>query len=284
MESHLAKPNTHLACVVIPIYQARLSPSEQLALDRCMEVLGNHPIAIVKPESLHLEQIFNRYRMILPESFRDEFFTDVRAYNRMMLSDEFYARFAPFEFILVYQLDSFLFSDQLMDWCSREYDYIGAPWLPPGRMPSGFLYTLIAARRKLHRLLNWRARSKDHVSKPQFAYSTGNGGFSLRRVSAMRRVLANLSRRAERYRLGRARSWHEDIFFSVEANRYCTHIRLPSVRESVYFSWETNPAAASQLTQGVLPFGCHGWNKLHRDEWRPIFASLGYAIDSLLPR
>jgi hypothetical protein len=98
----------------------------------------------------------------------------------------------------------------------------------------------------------------------------------------MRRVLAELDQLAEGYRLAVASRWHEDIFFSVEANRYRKRIRIPNARESARFSWETNPRVAARLTRGKLPFGCHAWDKLHRNAWRPIFARLGYSIDSLL--
>jgi hypothetical protein len=271
--------NTYPVCVVIPVYQAALSPSQQVALDRCIAVLGSHPIVVVKPESVRLDALFSRHPSLLSEVFRDDFFADVKGYNRLLLSEEFYARFAAYEFLLIHQLDALVFSDQLLHWCSRGYDYVGAPWLPPGQVPGRVSLALIAVRRKVHRWLSRRVRGTDHASKPQFAYAAGNGGFSLRRVSAMRRVLAELGQRAERYRL---RGRHEDIFFSAEANRYRTRIRIPDARESARFAWETNPDAAAELTGGALPFGCHGWNKLHRDVWRPIFARLGYSIDSLL--
>jgi hypothetical protein len=131
-------------------------------------------------------------------------------------------------------------------------------------------------------LLSRRARAKNPASRPQFAYSSGNGGFSLRRVAAMRRALAELDARADRYRRASTRGWQEDIFFSVEANRYRTRIRIPDARESAHFSWETSPGVAAQLTNGQLPFGCHAWNKEHPEDWRPIFARLGIAIDPLL--
>jgi len=274
--------STYQVCVVIPVYQAELSPPEQVALDRCIAVLGSHPIVVVKPERLRLDGLFSRHPNLLRENFRDEFFAGVKGYNRLLLSDEFYARFAAYEFMLIHQLDSFVFSDQLLNWCSRGYDYIGAPWLPPGQVASRIRQALIAVRRRCYRLLARSARSKYPGTRPQFTYSAGNGGFSLRRIAAMRRALAELDQRAERYRLAATRGWQEDIFFSIEANRYRTHIRIPGAREAAHFSWETNPGVAAQLTKGALPFGCHGWNKLHRDEWRPIFARLGYSIDSIL--
>lgn len=266
-------------CVIVPVYRDSLFSSEQVALERCVAVLGKHPIVVVKPERLRLEGLFSRHPSLRSESFPDEFFADVKGYNRLLLSDVFYARFAAHEFMLIHQLDAFVFSDQLLNWCARGYDYIGAPWLPPGPVPGRTRQALIAARRKFQRLLNRRVRGKDHANKPQFAYSCGNGGFSLRRVSAMRRVLGELDHRAERYR---RRGRHEDVFFSVEANRHRNRLRIPDAREAASFAWETNPGAAAQLTGGALPFGCHGWDKLHREVWRPIFARLGYAIDTLV--
>lgn len=274
--------STHSVCVAVPMYQAALSPAEQVALDRCIAVLGHHPIVAVKPESLCLDELFNNHPQLLSEDFPDRFFAGVKGYNRLMLSDEFYARFAAYEFILIHQLDAFVFSDQLLNWCSRGYDYIGAPWLPPGQIPGWIGQALIAARRKCYRLLDRYVDCGDHTKDPQFTYSTGNGGFSLRRVTAMRRALAELDKRAERHRLAAIRAWPEDQFFSVEANRYRARLCIPNARESARFSWETNPSVGAQLTSGELPFGCHAWNKLHRDDWRPIFARLGYSIDSLL--
>ena len=31
--------------------------------------------------------------------------------------------------MLIYQLDAFVFQDDLAYWCQQNYDYIGAPWL-----------------------------------------------------------------------------------------------------------------------------------------------------------
>jgi hypothetical protein len=116
----------------------------------------------------------------------------------------------------------------------------------------------------------------------QYAYSVGNGGFSLRKVAKMREVLANLASKADRYRKGEISAHHEDMFFCVEANRYRRRLRIPSWRKAAHFAWELNPRIAAAVTKGSLPFGCHAWDKLHRDDWRPIFAELGLSIDRLL--
>ena len=32
--------------------------------------------------------------------------------------------------MLIYQLDAYVFKDELLNWANKGYDYIGAPWLP----------------------------------------------------------------------------------------------------------------------------------------------------------
>ena len=104
----------------------------------------------------------------------------------------------------------------------------------------------------------------------------------MRRIVRMREVLADLATKADEYRRGDVSTRHEDLFFCVEANRYWDRVRTPGLREATHFAWEQQPSVAATLTDGELPFGCHGWDKLHRDEWRPLFKRIGVSIDELL--
>jgi hypothetical protein len=273
---------TQTACVIIPIYRIDLSASEFTSLKRCVAVLGSHPIIIVKPQSLDITSLTERFNQLRYESFDDSFFVGVVGYNRMLLSDEFYARFSQYQFMLVYQLDAFVFSDQLFYWCSRGYDYIGAPWLPRGKTPGLPRRISVGFRRKLFRWLDIHDRDNNLIHYLQLRYGVGNGGFSLRRISKMRQILSDLHDRAELYRLGTRPSWGEDLFFSIEANRYRRRISIPTMTEAARFAWETNLPAVIQLNKGALPFGCHAWDKLHREDWRPIFTELGYSLDEIL--
>lgn len=47
-----------------------------------------------------------------------------------MLEADFYRRFGKYKYMLIYQLDAFVFSDKLLDFCEMGYDYIGAPVYP----------------------------------------------------------------------------------------------------------------------------------------------------------
>ncbi|MGC3982708.1 MAG: DUF5672 family protein [Steroidobacteraceae bacterium] len=269
-------------CVVIPVYSTQLSLSEQKSLEQGLAILGQHPVYLVKPQHLDIAPLLNRYPQLRSETFADDYFTSVKDYNRMMLADDFYARFAQYEYMLVYQLDAYVFSDQLLAWCRRGYDYIGAPWLPPGATPGKLQRRLIDLRRQFYRLLDRYVDCGDHTKDPQFTYSVGNGGFSLRRIAALRKVLQELDARAQRHRDAHIRAWPEDQFFSVEANRYRRRLRIPDAEEGAFFAWETNPDVAMRITAGALPFGCHAWNKLHRQDWQPIFARFNVELNKIL--
>lgn len=281
MSISAAPPGIHRVCVIVPVYRTDLSPSEQASLERCLKVLGTHPIILAVPDTLDVTGLLARHPGLRCETFSAPYFTSVKAYNRLMLADEFYARFAAYEYMLVYQLDAFVFSDQLLSWCDRGYDYVGAPWIPHGRTPSRLQLIKAAIRRRYFRLTNRQYRQGRGDHHAQQHYSAGNGGFSLRRIATLRAVLKRLAERSEPYRQGTRTPWAEDVFFSVEANRYRTLVRIPGFVESLEFAWENHPQVAADYCRVPLPFGCHGWDKLHRDEWRPVFASLGFAVDEL---
>lgn len=271
-----------ISCIVIPCYRTELKPSEQVALERCLSILNRHPIIVAKPAGLNLSSLLRRYPALGAESFPDQYFDSIGSYNRMLLSDEFYARFAKYQYMLLYQLDAFVFSDQLIDWCNQGYDYAGAPWLPRQTPPNDLHRLRADVRRKMYRLINRTDRSGTGLHHAQYDYCSGNGGFSLRRIGAMRQALRDFSARLEPYLELSHYSRGEDIFFSVEANRYRTTVKTPSLMQAVSFAWESHPNVAAALNGGKLPFGCHGWDKLHREAWRPIFAELGYSLDTML--
>jgi Protein of unknown function (DUF5672) len=259
-------------CVVVPVYTTALSPFEWISLDRNVAMLGAHPIIIVKPHNLDIGSLLERHPSLLSENFGAEYFAGIKGYNRMLLADEFYARFAAYEFMLICQLDVFVFSDQLLKWCQRGYDYIGAPWIPNNTIPSKLKLLTTAIRRKYYRLNNrqYKHQAGDHHGQQH--YSAGNGGLSLRRIASMRRVLSRLDQRAESYRQGVRTPWAEDIFFSIEANRYRCNLTIPGFEESCNFAWETYPGVAARFCKMTLPFGFHAWNKLGKDEWEGIRA------------
>ena len=161
--------NKNEVTVVIPIYKTELLDFEIKSLNQCVKILGHHSIVFVQPESLDASSI-NFEGRISSEKFPDHYFKSVFGYNRLMLTDSFYERFVHSKYILIYQLDAYVFKDELLYWCSKDYDYIGAPWIASPDKGIKKLLSLFDSKKK-------KERSK-------IFYKVGNGGFSLRKVSS----------------------------------------------------------------------------------------------------
>ena len=73
-----------LVTIIIPIYKIDLSLTEQISLNQCIKILGNHSIVFVQPESLDTSSI-NFEGRISSEKFPDHYFKSVFGYNRLML-------------------------------------------------------------------------------------------------------------------------------------------------------------------------------------------------------
>lgn len=233
--------------IVIPVYKSVSTESEKLSLRQCMTVLGKYPVKIIKPQHLEFPELKEEFPNIEYVSFDDNYFKGIDAYNRLMISSDFYKTFADYEFILIYQLDAFVFRDDLSEWCKKGFDYIGAPSLH---------------KEEFDRL---PASSKDvfadALSSNRFVL---NGGLSLRRVSAFLRYLKiyNLVYPA----------WvgNEDMLFSQEATRLIPmklFLKLPTWKEALRFSFEKSPAATFEITDRKLPFACHAWERYDPEFW-----------------
>ena len=270
--------------VVIPVHRAGLSATETIALTQCCRILGSHPIVFVSPEDLDAGAALAVAAQagVAPrvERFPARWFGSTGTYNALMLSSDFYERLAQHEHILIHQLDAFVFSDALERFCALGYDYIGAPW-----------------------------SHRDDGSR-----RVGNGGFSLRRVSAALRVLASrpsrvpqrlalewrrhaplrstltafFERRARLDRIMQSNAWlplglahflyvNEDGFWGQNCDKLPFFTTAP-YRSALAFAFETEPETALARNAGELPFGCHAW-PLDPGFWRPHVNRFGYAWD-----
>src|SRR2546423_3516488 len=109
--------------VCVPFYRDKLNPAEELAVEHLCRFLPNERKILIIPEDLRLNRTdFEIVR------FPARFFRNVLSYNRLLLSRRFYRAFRRYEWILIYQLDSLVLSDQLHRWIGNvDFDFIGAP-------------------------------------------------------------------------------------------------------------------------------------------------------------
>jgi hypothetical protein len=225
--------------IVIPIYQTRLTENEQSSLRQCQRVLGKYPIVIIAPNELNTDFIADYIVSYTVIRFPDSYFLSPKTYNQLLVSEEFYLEFLAFEFILIYQLDAYVFDDQLTYWCKKGYDYIGAPKL-----------------------------RKKHVTGIGSIFQEPvlmNGGLSLRKVKPILRYI--------RYYGYFFNEWkaNEDAMFSFAQRRtypFRWLLKLPNWKEALAFSVEKNPQIGIKILGGAMPFGCHAWEKYNPKFWK----------------
>lgn len=242
-----------LAAIVIPVYKAELSLTETVALRQLRKVLGAYPIYFIHPESLPVDY-GELGEGIDTEAFDEVYFQSVRGYSVLMLSAEFYDRFAGFEYVLIYQLDAFVFSDRLAEFCQMGYDYIGAPVrrLTP-------LWHAIGAR-------------------------VGNGGFSLRRVASCRKMIPVWEKLWTDNHPWREELLEcEDAFWGYCGKNQALDFSVPDVKTALEFAVQENiQHTYPRMLAGWRPFGAHGWNKMDAVFWERILAREGYPLKGLV--
>ena len=242
-----------LVAVVIPVYKAEPTITDVVAMRQLRKVLGHYPLYFIHPRSLQpdygeLGKGFCR------EAFADAYFQSTAGYSALMLSAELYDRFAAYEYVLIYQLDAFVFTDRLLEFCQLGYDYIGAPV------------------RRLTPL--WHA----------LKVRVGNGGFSLRRVSACRRMIPVWEKMlTDDHPWSVELSDCEDAFWGYCGKFNQLGFKVPRVPQALEFAVQENiQHAYARMLKGWRPFGAHGWNKMDAPFWERIMAREGYPLKGLI--
>jgi hypothetical protein len=245
--------------VVVPVYKEGMSNYEEISYRRCLNVFHNHDIIIVSPFGLDVQHYLLPDRDWEIRRFDARYFRGIRQYNRLMLSSSFYKEFYDYTYILIHQLDAFVFKDDLVNWCSKGYDYIGAPWLDGVELA----YFPFRGSRFVRGIIPFGNRT--------LLCFVGNGGFSLRNVRSCARLIDANSTVAKFWRA------NEDFFFSRHGARF-DWFDIPGPDIALDFSFEKRPRECFKQNQRRLPFGCHAWEKWDIDFWKPIFYDFGYIL------
>lgn len=243
--------------VVIPIYRNLLSRQENVSLRQCVSVLGEYSLTVIKPASLDLSSILICYPMLKVEEFPDYCFSNLRSYNKLVLDEEFYRRFSSYKYLLIHQLDAYVFRDELLDWANKGYDYIGAPWLP---LQPLMRKRLIIFKRLFYRVMNnsLKLRKWKYIE-----YEVGNGGLSLRKVEKMLKITHFYKTRICLLLAEDQPFYPEDVLLFVEIRKWRYRLKTPNYKEALRFSLEVGAEWAYKYNASQLPFGCHAW--YHKD-------------------
>lgn len=261
-----------VVAVIIPTYKERLSPEEEVSFRHLKHWLGEYDKYLVIPEGLKIN--IEDFSVI---QFGTYFFTSIASYSKLLLSTHFYESFSKYKYILIYQLDCLVFSNQLLKWCEAGYDYIGAPWFKSKENPSkGFSRVGNGglSLRKVEsflRVIDSKRYLEEPISYWRNIFSTPLDDIQsltlpkryIKKVRVLRDIRRGVKWYTDHYTL------NEDHFWSDRAKLFYPDFKIAPVDVALRFSFERFPRYCYEQNNHQLPFGCHAWAKWDREFWEP---------------
>lgn len=258
------RPN--IKTVVVTFVWRDMTKKERCALKQGIKVLAKtHSFVVLHPSNYQAGYLKEQYPEIELMPLADKNFKGIDSYNKMMLSPWFYDLFLEYDYMLVYQIDAYVFNNQLDYWTGLDYDYIGAPW-----MLNDKLFNRIV-RQWYTRLLKLFPIRNNLVHSAHLFHEVGNGGFSLRRIAKMKEITKKNQNLIND--LIEANDFQEDVVISILLKEK-ENLKMPDWRQALRFSFEKSPAWCFKLTHGVLPFGCHDTQGKYWDSFWKYYITL----------
>lgn len=259
--------------VIVPLYKENLTRDEEISLRQLSKIIKCDKIFVICPMGLKIPSIASNWGK---RYFSREYFENINGYNSLMLSAEFYASFYDYQYMLIYQLDCLIFSDELIKWSKKDYSYVASPWFA------------------------------NFWNDPALGlWKVGNGGFSMRKISSALKVLGMIVPKGTLKSAGQRAAYsyidslnpsnhyramydeedhnvnklvtveedvreyplNEDLFWSFEAPQLDPTFRIPEANEALTFGFEKCPEWCFSENGNQLPMGCHAWFREGREFW-----------------
>jgi hypothetical protein len=244
-------------CAVVPIYRSHGEGLEGFNMRQSARALNYCDIYVVHPETVDPKWMISIFPSARSVPLPNGWFESIHAYSELCLTVAFYELFKDYNYILILQTDAILLRDDLSYWTDQNYDYIGAPiGATINVYDSSIVDGLVPHNSYFRRIV-----PKGVV---------GNGGLSLRRVSACIDVLSRHRKVAEKFIRGRLA---EDIFFMF-CGLSASSFVVPNEVVASKFSLEHDPEGYMSFNQ-MLPFGLHAWERLAKTYWTRHFNAAG---------
>ena len=221
-------------CIVIPIYKDNFN--NPLLYDEVESIY--HTIKLMNKYDIyflcHPDLNISFYKRFEANNVYFKFFNYKTRwdYSNMCLNYEFYKMFSDYKYMLICQTDAYIFKDELIEWCNKGYDYIGALALFSEIKPK------------------WIGVFGDENIGDihSYKYPVLNGGFSLRNIQSMYDFCFK----------------NKDKFKTETFNEDCVicwyhwnELNMPPLEDAIKFSAENQTYAYYPKFYNKLPFGCH---------------------------
>lgn len=244
-------------CIVIPMYKEKLDCTEILSLKRLHKIIYEDecptggedyryweetPVFLVIPKGLNIDEYKKIYPTIKVKEFDKKCFESINNLSRLMFEYDFYKQFSRYDYMLIYQLDGYIFKNDIQSWCDKGYDYIGGPIFSEN---SG-----------------WKDNN-DTVWSPK----VGNGGISLRKI----KFFMDLNNPNGEFRTYYKDKYNDKFFESIKFEdleyykifRYYYDANIPTWFEAGLFSLDMNPEVFESIISDPKDHIslCHAWPK-----------------------
>lgn len=286
--------STQTCAIVVPLYTLQLSPEEKASLSTTLRRLRRYTFVVLHKASVppaRVQRVISSTGIhnlsVVFQSISDSDLESVSSYNFMLLQPWFYRLFLSWDYILIVQLDAWIFKTNLDLWLQKKYTYIGAPWIstlgsdtPEHGVGNGGLslrhvqsFLKIVSSRKfyrapvftgfelLHRIgVFWKYRHIPLCLRPQYF---------LKRVIVFFRMSFGWHNTLAYYS---SLQTPEDRIFGIYSPHVFHWMRIPSLEQAAAFAIETNPLETFRFNGNKTPFGCHAWEKYNKEFWLTTFS------------
>lgn len=232
--------------IAIPTHKNSLSRNEKISLLQVRKILKNYDTYFIIPQGLVFDYGMKGIQNI---EFNQDEFKSFKSYNKFMLKPDLYLKFKEYDYLLIYQLDAFVFEDKLEEFCNEGYDYIGGPTL----------------------------QGMFKFYRNEQVLFTQNGGFSLRKINSF---LSWIEKNKQDIDLMNYFDSEDSIIYAL---RNSGLVHAP-IKRALAFSFDSNVKECFRLNDNQLPFGCHAWERYAYEIWKPFIEGFGYSTESPDPQ
>ena len=250
-------------CIVIPIWKEILDCVEEISLKRLRKILVDDkmdngiwnetedysPVYLVCPVGLDTSAYEKIYNVGIPEAdlkkveFDPAYFESTATYSQLCIKYDFYNVFDEYEYMLIYQLDCYIFTDEIKQWCNKGYDYIGGPIISTD--------------------CGWDTVKESQKGKQWTPY-VGNGGFSLRKISVFKEITDPDGELRQKYELTDEKlknvRWEDKYFCNDLYKIY--ELDVPDWKEALEFGLDMSvDVIYGYLALNPTPMGIHSVDK-----------------------
>lgn len=233
-------------CIVIPVYKEELNCIEEISLKRLNTVIGdkNYDVYLVHPENLNLDIYYKYYLNLKSFPCYKGYFESTATYSQLCMNYDFYDSFSNYEYMLIYQLDCYLFYDAIEEWCNKGYDYIGGPIVSTD--------------------CGWDTLKKEQNKKNSYHPYVGNGGFSLRKIETFKDICNPKGELRTTYNLTDdklALVAYEDKYFCNDLYEYYK-LDIPDWKDAFEFGMDMSVDVVYTFFKlNPKPMGIHSFDK-----------------------